>query len=131
MRIILIYVVTNLIGISGLIIAFLYVLRNGKILNGILIGYGLTIICIFLVSVVLPGIVAIYDEEYCKYFPEAIGVIPVILTGWLPASIVTAIAAFIRHITKRFWPCLGKMQINKESSEKTKDNQEGSPRQTT
>jgi hypothetical protein len=125
MMIFLIYVGSNLIVIAGLIIAFLYVLRSGKIFKGILIGYGLSIICISLASVVLPGIVAIYDKEYCQYFPEAIAVPAIIFTGWLPVSIVVIIALIIRHIAKRFWPCSGKMPIKEENTEKTKDNQGG------
>ena len=100
---VLIYVVSFLCGTAGLIIAFWYVLRSGRILKGILIGYGLSIICVFLASVVLPGVVALYDKEYCRYFPEAIGVPAIIFTGWLPASVVAIIAGLIRYITKRFW----------------------------
>jgi hypothetical protein len=73
-------------------------------LKGILIGYGLSIICVILVSVILPGIVAVYNKEYSLCFPEAIGVPAVILTGWLHASVVAVIAGLIRYIVKRFWP---------------------------
>lgn len=110
---ILIHLVSFLCGTAGLIFAFLYVLRSGKILKGILIGYGLTIIFVFLVSVVFPGVVAIYDKEYSRYFPEAIGVPAIILTGWLPASVVAIVAGFLRHVIKRFWPHSGQSSTKK------------------
>lgn len=108
---ILIYLVSFLCGTAGLIIAFCYVLRSGKIPKGILIGYGLSILCVFLVSVVLPGIVAEYNKEYSLYFPEAIGVPAIIFTGWLPVSVVAIIAGFVRHITKYFWTQSGQSEI--------------------
>jgi len=101
---VLIYMVSNLCIMTGLIIEFWYVLRRDRILKGILIGWGLSIICVFLASVVFPGVVALYDKEYCRYFPEAIGVPAIIFTGWLPASVVAIVAGLLRHVTKRFWP---------------------------
>jgi len=98
---VLLYVVSTLFVAAGLIIAFLYVLRSGKVLKGILIGWGLSILCIFLDSVVFPGVVAIYSKEYSLYFPEAIAVPAIISIGLLPATIVAIVAGFIRHITKR------------------------------
>ena len=113
---VLIYVVSNHCGTAGLIIAFWYVLRSGKVLKGILIGWGLTIICVFLVSVVFPGVVAIYDNEYSRYFPEAIGVSAIIFTGWLPASVAAIVAGLLRHVTKRFWPHSEQRGITKENT---------------
>jgi hypothetical protein len=110
---ILIYSASFLCGTAGLIIAFWYVLRTGNILKGILIGYVLSIVCVFMVSIVLPGIVALYKKEYSLYFPEAIGVPAVIFTGWLPVSVVVIIAGFVRHITKRFWTQSGQSEIKK------------------
>jgi len=112
---VLIYVVSNLFVAAGLIIAFWYVLRSGKILKGILIGWGLSILCIFLDSVVFPGVVAIYNKEYSLYFPEAIAVPAIIFTGWLPASVVAIVAGLIRHVTKRFWPYNEQMKKTKEN----------------
>ena len=114
MQVFLIYFVSILCGMAGLIISFWYVLRSGKILKGILIGWGLSIICIFLVSVVFPGVVALYDKEYCRYFPEAIGVPAIIFTGWLPASVIAIIAGLLRQVAKRFWPHSGQAGIKKE-----------------
>ena len=68
-----------------------------------LIGWGLSILCIFLDSAVFPGVVAIYNKKYSLYFPEAIAVPAVIITGWLPAMVVAIVAGFIRHIKKRYW----------------------------
>jgi hypothetical protein len=82
-------------------------------LRGILIGYGLSIVCVFLVSVVFPGIVAIYNKEYSLYFPEAIGVPAIIFTGWLPSSVVALIAGLIRYIVKHFWPQSGMNEADK------------------
>jgi hypothetical protein len=97
------YVVSNLFVVAGLIIAFCYVLRSGKVLKGILIGWGLSILCIFLDSVVFTGVVAIYNKEYSLCFPEAIAIPAVIFTGWIPASVVAIIAGFIRHIKKHIF----------------------------
>ena len=72
-------------------------------MKGVFIGWGFSIICVFLVSVVFPGVVAIYDKEYSRYFPEAIGVPAIIFTGWLHASVVAIVAGLLRHVTKRFW----------------------------
>jgi hypothetical protein len=110
---VLIYVVSFLCGTAGLIIAFWYVLRSGRILKGILIGWGLSIICVFLASVVFPGVVAIYNKEYSLYFPEAIGVRAIIFTGWLPASVVAIASGLTRNITKRFSLHLGQSSTKK------------------
>ena len=59
---ILIYIVSNLIGWVGLIIAFWYVVRSGKVVQGAFIGWGLSIVCVILVSAVFLWIVAHYDS---------------------------------------------------------------------
>jgi len=100
---VLMYLVSYLCSTAGLIIAFCYVLRSGKIIKGMLIGYGLSIVCVFLVSVVFPGILAGYDKEYSLCFPEAIAVPAIIFTGWLSSSIVVVIAGLIRYFVARFW----------------------------
>lgn len=92
----LIYIASFFCGIAGLIVAFCYVLRSGKIVKGVLIGWGLTIICVFLISVVLPAIVAVYDTEYVALFPEAIGVLPVMIGGWIPALLVAVLARLVK-----------------------------------
>lgn len=76
--------------------AFCFVLRSGKIVTGALIGWGLSIVCIFLVSVVFPAIVAVYDTEYVAFFPEAIGVLCVIFFGWAPALVVAVFARLVK-----------------------------------
>jgi hypothetical protein len=110
---VLMYVVSNLFVAAGLIIAFCYVLRSGRILKGILIGWGLSIVFIFLDSVMFPGVVAIYNKEYSLCFPEAIAVLPTILTGWLSACFVAIVAGLIRHVTRRFWLHSGQTKTNK------------------
>jgi len=99
---VLMHLVSFLCGSAGLIVAFWYVLRSGKILKGILIGYGLSIVCVFLISVVIPGVLAGYNKEYSLFFPEAIAVTAVIFTGWLPSSVVAVIAGLIRYFVGRF-----------------------------
>ena len=83
-------------------IAFWYVVRSGKIVKGAFIGWGLSIVCIFLVSVVFPAFMGIYNREYCKYFPEAIGVGGIIIAGGLPAFVVATVAGLIRDLMKRW-----------------------------
>lgn len=108
-----IYLVSFLCGSAGLIVALCYVLRSGKILKGILIGYGLSIVCVFLVSVVFPGILAGYNKEYSLCFPEAIAVPAVIFTGWLPSSVVVIIAGIIKYFVGRFRQHSGQSGINR------------------
>ncbi len=93
----LFYIATFFCGIAGLIIEFCYVLRSGKIVKGVIIGWGLSIICVFLVSVVLPAIVAVYDSEYIALFPEAIGVPFVMIGGWVSALIVALLARLVKR----------------------------------
>jgi hypothetical protein len=112
----LIYVVSFLLGTAGLIIAFCYVVRSGKIVKGALIGWGLSIICVFIVSVVLPGLVGLYDSEYSRYFPEAIGVPGVMATGWVPAFLVAAVARLVKQGTKH-WPKTDKTGGSQEKHE--------------
>lgn len=97
---ILIYVISYICGTAGLIIAFWYVIRSGKVIRGAFIGWGLSIVCVFLVSVVFPWPMSFYHSEYCKYFPEATGVPLVILTGLIPALIVATFAGFVRELMK-------------------------------
>jgi len=92
---------------AGFIIAFVYVLQSGKIIKGVFIGWGLFIICTFLITVVFPAVVALYNYDYCRFFPEAIGLPLVILAGWLPASIVSIVAGLARHVTNRLWSYFG------------------------
>lgn len=94
----LIYAVSYLCSVAGLIIAFCYVLRSGKVVWGTLIGWGLSIICVFLVSVVFPAIVAVFNTKYVALFPEAIGVPAVIFTGWVPAYAVAALAGLVKLV---------------------------------
>jgi len=116
---VLIYVVSFLCGTAGLIIAFWYVLRSGRVIGGILIGWGLSIICVFLVSVLLPGVLAVVvgHEEYSQLFPEEIGVFAIAVTGWLPASVVAIIAAFARHGTKGLSLRSGRSRIRKQNGQ--------------
>jgi len=97
-----IYIASSLCEAAGLAIAFWYVLRGGKVVKGLFIGWGLSIVGIFLASVVLPGIVNVYNSEYCQYFPEAIGVGAVLVLGWMPASVVAALAGLIRYGARRW-----------------------------
>jgi hypothetical protein len=110
---ILIYLVSNLVGIAGLIIAFGYVVRSGNVVRGAFIGWGLSIVCVILVSAVFPGIVAHYDSEYYIYFPEAIGIPLVVFTGLVPAFIVATVAGFVRELMKR-WIKLNKTEKGRD-----------------
>ena len=85
---------------TGLVIAFWYVVRSGKLLKGLFIGWGLSIICFFLISTVVPALVGTLDSEYRLYFPEEIGLPIVIALGWIPALIVSTVAALIRHLMR-------------------------------
>ena len=104
---VLIGFVSLLIGWAVLIIAFWYVLQSGRIISGFLIGWGLSIICIILVSVVLPLVVSVYNDEYVLYFPDATGVGAVVLVGWAPVLVVVGVAKLIGYGSKRFRPHAG------------------------
>ena len=84
-----------------MIIAFCYVLRSGKIVKGALIGWGLSIVCVFLISVVLPAVVALYDIEYASFFPDAIGVPGVMVIGWVPGLLVAVVARLVKRGIER------------------------------
>jgi len=99
---IVIYIASSLCEVAGLVIAFWYVLRSGKVLSGVFIGRGLSIVGIFLASVVFPGIVSVYNSEYCQYFPEAICVGPIMFLGWMPASVAALLAGIIRYVARRW-----------------------------
>jgi len=99
---IVIYITSFLCGTAGLMTAFWYVLRSGRVVKGLFIGWGLSIVGIFLASVVLPGIVNVYNSEYCQYFPEAIGVPAVMFLGWMPALVAAALAGIIRYAARRW-----------------------------
>ena len=87
---------------AGLMVAFWFVLRTGKVVIGMFLSWGLTIICVFLVSVVFPAIVAVYNTEYVALFPEAIAVPAVMFTGWAPAFVVAALAGFVKLAIKHW-----------------------------
>ena len=93
----LIYAVSFLCSAAGLIIAFCYVLRSGKVVWGTLIGWGLSIVCIILVSMVFPAIVAVYNKEYAAFFPEATGVPMIMFMGWVPAYGLAALAGRLKQ----------------------------------
>lgn len=74
--------------------------RSGNVVRGAFISWGLSIVCVILVSVVFPGIVDHYDSEYYIYFPEAIGIPVVVFTGLIPALIVATFAGFVGELVK-------------------------------
>jgi len=97
-----IYIASSLCEAAGLVTAFWYVLRSGEVLSGLFIGWGLSIVGIFLASVFFPGIVGAYNNEYCQYFPGAIGVGAIMVLGWMPALVVAALAGIIRYVARRW-----------------------------
>lgn len=96
----LIYAVSYLTSAAGLIIAFWYVLRTGRVVIGFFLCWGLTIFCAFLASVVLPSIVALFSTDYVRLFPDAIAVGATIFFGWAGAFATAALAGFIRILVK-------------------------------
>jgi hypothetical protein len=95
------YIFSNMLEVAGLIISFIYVLKTGKYIKGVFIGWGLSVMFIFIDSVIIPGILGQSNIELIKYFPDAIAVLPIILLGWSLAIAVSAIAYFIRWIVKK------------------------------
>jgi hypothetical protein len=60
------------------------------IIEGSLLLYGLAIAWSFLFSVVIPSaliLIGVNRHAVVDSFPEAIGNVPVVLIGWLPASV--------------------------------------------
>lgn len=110
---IFIHMASLLCGSAGLIIALWYVLRSGKIIKGVFIGWGLSIVCVFLVVVVFPAVLTIFNEQYTSFFPDAIGLPLIMLTGWLPALIVAILAGLTRYGFKHFRPDSGHTRTKK------------------
>lgn len=117
---ILIYVFSFSFGISGLIVAFYYVLRTGKVVKGAFIGWGLSIVCAFIVSVVLPGFVALYDSEYSRYFPESIGVPGVMFAGLIPALLIAVVARLLKDGIEH-WAKSHRSASSQSSQEKSRE----------
>lgn len=86
------------------VIPFRYVKRTGKFFYGVLLCWLLGILAIFLISVVIPGglLAALpnYKDIILRSFPEAIGVAPYLLLGWIEGLIVCGIAFYFHKKTK-------------------------------
>jgi hypothetical protein len=74
--------------------------KGGKLLTSILLCWGLHIIWAIIWCVILPGIASNVSHDLALKFPEAIGVFPIILTGWLPSVVVCTLAYAIIKIIK-------------------------------
>ena len=89
-------VISNVFEVAGPLIAFWYTLRTAKVIKGLFVGWGLTIICVGLVAVVFPAIIFHFNKQYALYFPDAPAVVLVVFTGWFPASIAVILAWILR-----------------------------------
>jgi hypothetical protein len=69
-------------------------------LTSILLCWGLNILWAFIWCIILPGIALHWSHDLFMKFPEAIGVFPIIITGWLPSLVVCTVAYAIIRIIK-------------------------------
>ena len=85
-------------------IPFVYVLFCGKILKGMFLVWGLSVLYFVIVTIPIFDLVWYYDKEMTKGMPEGNSIVASILTGWLPGLIISGIAALTRRGIIYFWP---------------------------
>lgn len=95
---ILLFAISLLLQLAGLLIEAWYVWRTRRLLRGVLMGWGLTTVCMFLAAVILPAVATSFNSRYLSLFPEGIAVAAVALTGWVPAFLIGLLAKRISRL---------------------------------
>lgn len=75
--------------------------RGGSVFVSTLLCWGLWIVWAFTWCVILPAAVCLWSREVIRYFPEAIGLPPLILLAWVPSLLICSIARAIISVIKR------------------------------
>ena len=79
-------------------------IRRRSVFEGALCLYGLSVLCIVLFALVLPALLrasGVPSDVLVGSFPEEIGVVPVIVLGWVPAFIYAGIVGLICRAGKK------------------------------
>ncbi len=106
--------------LAGLVIELIYILRTGRYIRGILLGWGLWSVGYLIVIIILPWIAITINSEYAKLLqvPDAPGFL--ILVGWAPALFIAIIALFVQCIIEWLFP--PKPTTNEDLEQPKKDN---------
>ena len=76
--------------------------KGGKLLTSIFLCWGLLIIWAIIWCVILPGIASNMSHDLALKFPEAIGVLPIIVMGGISGLVVCTVAyAIIKTIKSK------------------------------
>ena len=79
---------------------FLYVWERGRIVRGMLLGWGLMTLYFIIVSLLIVEIVLAYKPEAVVHLPEGNSVVASIMFGWVFGLIFAATAKLIRYFVK-------------------------------
>jgi hypothetical protein len=105
--------------LGALFVSAVWTVLKRSALQGALLLYGLSIGWILLFSVMIPSVLLLLGVDkqvVLESFPEEIGITPVVLAGWVPASIFAVLVRAVHGIIevirghpsaksgKRRWP---------------------------
>jgi len=108
----------------ALIVSARVTIRSRSVLKGTLCLYGLFVLCIILFAVVLPTLLHVFgvpSDVRVDSFPEEIGVLPVIVLGWIPAFIYAGVVRLVCCAGKKGEKCLATPSSAAQESEETCD----------
>ena len=101
--VILISINAFLIG-SFILIPFVYVLRNGKLVKGTLMSWGLMILSFTIISMPVADLVYHLNQDFIHLFPEANSVVASLLLGWIYGFLVASLAIILRFLLIKYKP---------------------------
>jgi len=84
--------------LCALIVSARVTIRSRSVLKGALCLYGLSVLCVILFTLVLPALLrpsGVPSGVVAGSFPEEIGVVPVVVLGWIPAFIYAGIVRLV------------------------------------
>jgi len=99
---IIIYIYSNLILFTPLLVGFIFVFRTGRFFLGTMITWISLVVCTFFVAVISPYIVAHFNMNLVPFFPEGPAVVLVAFYGWLPSFLICLFAKVLRLIISRY-----------------------------
>jgi hypothetical protein len=92
----LIYIVIGVFGIPIRRIS-----KGGRLLQSILLCWGLLVLWGLIWVVVLPLVLSPFGKHIVLLFPEGHGMFAIVVLGWVPSVLVCSIASFITEIKNR------------------------------
>lgn len=90
--------------LCALIVSARVTIRRRSVFEGALCLYGLLVLCVILFTLVLPALLrasGVPSDVVVRSFPEEIGVVPVILLGWIPAFLYAGIVRVVCGARKK------------------------------